>query len=426
MRSTCIILILALVCAIRAQADSVTLNSGDIIKGTIKSETPTQVTIEIPLSASITDERIIDRADIKKIDKVQPDEIEYRQLILVQPSNELSYSSQAYSDILASLNAFQAKYPNSSYLPEVKKLAAAFREEKMRVDAGEFKYRGEWLTRDEAARRAIQIMAIQVFSRMQQQAAAGDLVGAMQTFDIIDHRYATTRIYPSAVTLAQQVLANLQQDLAIRLEQAKADQAQLKKTIAMTPEPDKTRLIAAAKAQDERAKAAVESTLKSGEKWVPLIPLNELSITTLKNTATTEAQRLASVPVAQMLESDKLVDDARNYITGLDFKTADTLLKNATGLWSQNEAAKYWAGVLKQKTATPTPKPAAKPTVKPTGSSLLGRPDSAAAGAASGSEAAKPYYMTIHGAATIAAIVIVIGGLVAAYNQKKNHQASAQ
>ncbi len=87
-----------------------------------------------------------------------------------------------------------------------------------RVDAGQFKYLGEWLSRQEAMRRRIQIVAMQVFGTMQQQAAGADLVGAMQTFDTIEKDYITTRIYPDAVTLAKQVLVRLQQDLVVRME----------------------------------------------------------------------------------------------------------------------------------------------------------------------------------------------------------------
>ena len=71
----------------------------------------------------ITDERVIRKADIAKIDKEQPDQIAYTQLIAVQPNPQLSYSSETYDQILAALNAFETKYPNSAYLPEIQKLA---------------------------------------------------------------------------------------------------------------------------------------------------------------------------------------------------------------------------------------------------------------------------------------------------------------
>jgi len=96
----------------------------------------------VPVSASITDERVVQKTDIAKEDKEQPDEIAYKQLAAVQPNPELSYSSQTYDRILTSLNAFQTQYPKSTYLPEVKKLTDVFADEKKRVDAGEFKYEG--------------------------------------------------------------------------------------------------------------------------------------------------------------------------------------------------------------------------------------------------------------------------------------------
>ena len=420
-------LLFLLLCAAGMRADSVTLVTGETISGTIKSETSSEIVIDVPISTSIMDERVIRKEDISKINKEQPDEIAYRQLIQIQPNPQISYSSQTYAQVLGELNDFQSKYPNSSYLPDIQKLAATFQDEKSRVDQGEVKYLGQWLNKEEADRRRVQIVAMGYYQIMQRQAASGDLVGAMQTFSTIENGYATTRSYPPAVTLALAVLPKLAQDMATRMQAVNADAAQLKQTIAFTAEPAKSNLIATAKAQQDRDAAVIAAAVASGAKWVPLIPRSRVSVETLQKTAVSEYARLASVPVAAMNASISKVDAARTAMSLRDLLGADALLKQAVQLWPQDEAARYWMERLKEM-ATPTPKPAPKstpravaapkpkphPSVAPTPQvvNIILPPTPAP-------PPPKPFYMTISGALTIAAAVLVLGGVVAVINQRR-------
>ena len=405
-------------------ADSITLVTGETVTGTIKDETPTEVTIEVPVSASITDERVIRREDIAKIDKTQPDQIAYNQLVALQPDPQNSYASDTYDQILTSLNAFVTQYPDSSYVPAVKKLIATFQDEKAKVDAGQVKYLGQWLTAEEASRRQIQIKALGVFGTMKQQAAAGDLSSAMQTFTVIEKSYSTTRSYPAAVMLARQILANYQQDLASRMQNIKLEQAQLQQTILATPEPEKSRIIAIANAEQNSAAAVIAASIKSGAKWIPLIPRSQVSIETLQKTVATELPRINAIPAEKMSTSIDQVDAARAAMSKGDNATADSLLKDALAIWPQNEAAHYWGDRLKEKMASTAPVVASTP--KPIAAAQETPPPvDATSSSAAAPDAAKPFYMTIPGAIAIALGVLVIGGGVAAYSQKKAREAAS-
>jgi hypothetical protein len=419
------IIVAALIAVSQLHADTVTLVSGEKVTGSIKDETATEIVIDVPVSASITDERVIQKKDIAKVEKEQPDEIAYRQLIAVQPNPESSLNAQTYEQILTSLNAFQTQFPNSTYLPEIKKLAGVFQEEKSRVDKGEVKYQGRWLTREEAATRQIQIVGEQYYAAMQQQAAAGDLIGAMQTFDVIDKSYGTTRVYPPAVTLAEEVLAQFQQNLTVRMEAVKADQAQLKNTIAFAAEPEKSNIIAAAKAEQDRDTAVLAEAVRNGAKWVPLIPRSQVSIDTLQKTVASEAGRLAAIAVGPMNASVEKTDAARAAIQAGDLKTAHALLADATTLWAKNEAAQYWENELKAKAATPTPTPIANASPKALARTSPTPKKIVVAAATPEAEPEKPFYMTIQGSIGIAAAVLVIGGIIASISQKKARKAAA-
>jgi hypothetical protein len=252
---------------------------------------------------------------------------------------------------------------------------------------------------------------------MQQQATAGDFVGAMQTFASIEQGYKTTRAYPPAVALGQVVLARLVPDLAARMLAVKASEAQMKQTIAVTSEPEKSNLIAQNKAEQDRAAAIIANAVRGGVRWVPLIPDSEVSIGTLEKVATNDSRRLATINVAPMEESIAKVDAARASIDAHDYTTANSLLDQATNLWSQNEDARYALDELKADIGTPTPrptptpKPSATPKPKPVATPSE-TPEMVTIIAPTPAPEAKPFYMTIPGALAIVAGVLILIGIV--------------
>lgn len=407
-----LVFLLATLCATQSWADSITLKTGEQIVGTIKNETDSEVTIDVQISASITDERTIEKSDIASEQKEQPDDIAYKQLIQLQPNTQYSYSSDSYAQILRSLNQFETDYPNSAHLADVKQLAATFEDEKKRTDAGEYKYLGKWIPAAEAAARRIQIDAQPLYATMQQQATSGDFVGAMQTFANIEQNYKTTRVYPPAVALAREILASFVPELATRMQALKASEAQMRQTILATREPERSALVAQNKAEQDRAAAIVSNAIHAGVRWVPLIPDSEVSVSTLQRVATSEAQSLSGVPVDAMNQSIARVDAARTAIASKDYTAANVDLMQAVSLWGQNEAARYWLTQLKTDVVaaatprpTPTPTPTPRPTPTPQMVNIITPP--------SPTPEAKPFYMTIPGALTIVLGVLVLAGIVA-------------
>jgi hypothetical protein len=133
-------------------ADTVTLKSGEKLEGKILSETDTEVTIEVSVTSSIKDQRVVKKADVDKIDKVQPDAEAWAGLKNISVGEE-SLEPADYQRYIAVLSSFVSQFPQSTHAAEAKQKVAALQEEAKRVDAGEMKLGGKWLTADEVKRR---------------------------------------------------------------------------------------------------------------------------------------------------------------------------------------------------------------------------------------------------------------------------------
>lgn len=348
-------------------ADTVVLKSGDKVNGKILQESETEVTIAVQISAAVTDERVIKKDEIASVEKDQPDEIAFREIKNLKPDPLSSYSVETYDRLLTSLGYFQRTYPASAHHAEVQQNLNALDQEKIKVVTGEVKYLGRWLTKENAAKRRIQIDAQNFLGAMKQQAAAGDLIGALNTFDLFEKSYSTTRFYPDAITLARELLPRLKQALLSRAQTQAYERQQFQQAVTLAAEPQKSELIAADKREQTGYVAALAASQKNNAKWPPFIPRSPQSIDALQAVVPGEVQRLAQLPVPKMRDSISMVDQARTALEAQELDLAERLLRGATQLWSQNEAAIYWTQQVKdaRAAALATPSPSAAPVSSP-------------------------------------------------------------
>src|SRR5690349_2950577 len=117
-------------------ADSVILKSGEKVDGRILSETDTEVTIEVAVSAAIKDQRVIKKTDVAQIEKPQPDLDAWAVLKNISLGED-SLDSTDYGRGIILLNNFISSYPQSAHVAEAKKKLTELQDEQKRVDAGE-------------------------------------------------------------------------------------------------------------------------------------------------------------------------------------------------------------------------------------------------------------------------------------------------
>lgn len=411
-----------------ARADSVTLTSGEKLEGTIKSDTDAGVTMEVRVTAGITDERTIPRAEIAKVEKAAPDELAYAEIKGIRTDPQTSFPAETYEHYIFALKGFQTKYPASPHFADVQHTLDDLQREKERVAAGEVKFLGRWLSKEEAEKRGVQIQAAAQFAAMKEQAARNDVMGALLTFDALEKTRSNTRAYPDAVDLARQLLPRLQAMLAAGVKAFNFQQTEFQKELALQAEPQKSDLLNAYKREQAQFDAALATAAKNGSKWPPFLPRSAKSLTAVGQTAATEITRLSTIPTQKMRESIARVDQARAALDSRDLARAEPLLKEAATLWPQNEAAEYWGAQLKAQqqaaaaaaavTPSPSPSPISTPSPAPApGSASAEQPatmpaasaDAPPAGAAEPS-ARQPFFRTVPGALTIVGVAAVILG----------------
>ena len=402
-------------------ADSVTLKNGEKIDGKITSDTATEVVIEEKVSAGVTDSRTIPKADIAKIDKEQPDLAAWQALKNVKPGAS-SLPAASYDAAIRALTGFATEHPASAHAAEAKQALAAFEEEKKRVEAGEVKLSGKWLSKEEAQKERYQINGQVALNYMREQSTRGDLIGALNSFEILEKTYPGARVYPDAVELARQILTALRTEIERRRGALAIDQKQRDDGIKLAAEPQKSELIAANKREEAAAEAALAAAQKQGLKWPPMIPRSEKSLTAIGTKISPELQRLTAVDVAKMRQSVQLADKAREALAKRDVESAEPAIKQATELWRANELATRLDADLTE--ARKTAKAAAAATPAPaTPEPKVGAGDKSSGNAAQASDADEeetPFLLTPLGAILVVIAIALITAGVTAYRKIKS------
>ena len=340
-------------------ADTITLKTGERIDAKIASETATEMTLELQVSAGIKDERVVKKADVVKIDRVAPDETAYRAIMNLQPGKNSLLPAQ-YDAILAALQDFAAKYPESSHLASVNQAVTAFQADKKRADAGEVKFEGTWLSKDEALRQRVQIGGLQALNAMKNANAAGDAIGALNAFANLEKNFGGARVLPDAIELARQILPALRPATERALENQKINEAARELGVKNASPLDRPDLIAASQREQAQASAALTAATAAGL-WPPFAVNSEKCLRAILARITTEAARLEKIPLAPMRESIALAERAQTEFANKDLAAAAETLKEVTKLWPANELGTRLTAQIAAAKNPPKPDPAATP-----------------------------------------------------------------
>lgn len=445
--------------AAAAVADTVTLSSGERIEGKVARETATEMTIEIQVSPGITDERVVKKSDIAKIDRIAPDEAAYRGVMHLLPGKNSLQPAQ-YDGVLKALQGFTTQHPESLHTANVKRTIMAFEADKKRVDAGEVKLEGVWLSKDEAQKQRIQIGAIQAFNAMKTANVSGDAIGALNAFALLERNFPGAKVMPDAIQLARQILTALKPATESALAYTKITTAEREKGFADAGPADRAEMMAAHQRDVAKADAAIAAAT-AANLWPPFITTSDKCLAAILAKIPPEAARLEKMPVAAMRESIRLAEKAAAEFAEKDLNAATETLKEVTKLWPANDLGlRVQAQITEAKnppppegpaTATPvapdpgkpgmatpppkiagaTPEPSKAPvpgTATPAPGAVAPATTAPPATAASDEpappeEEAKPFFMTLGGAITIVIVLAVILAGVNVFN-KLRHRAN--
>ena len=345
-------------------ADTIILNSGEQVQGTVIKDGYKELVVKIQISAGISDERTFAKKDVKEVVKTAEDVIAFEKIKNYKIGVN-SYPAASYELLVRALDEFVTKYPSNTHLSEIKANLEAIKEEQARVVAGSTKWNNHWYTAKELADQKYQIEGAQVFAAMQDLAARGDTIGALNKFDFLEKNYGGAAVYPTAIETAIVLINRLAPEVERAIEIANRQEAQFKEGIVLVAEPQKTQTIKARKAQIAAADKMVTLAEKTGVRWKPLLAISDKSLKATENSTSMELPRLSAMQVPAMRSSIEKADEADAALKKGDLEAAEAAYRESQTLWATNEMLSRLEKRIAVEKAKPKPTPTPSPSASP-------------------------------------------------------------
>lgn len=315
-----------------ALADVVKMKSGESYEGKILYEADDIVRIEVQISESIKETKILSTADIASIDKTPEDQIAFEKIKAMIPTPSLQ-STEQYKGMLATgPEMFLTKFPASQYKEEVEKIKATLEEELDKVERGNIKLNEVWLTPQDQQEFQTRIQSEIALLKMKSAKDIGNyngMIGAMREFEVIQENYYGTPAFPEAIKEARNIIPILGGQLQGMLRDVEYRNAEWEKNKAILQDEERARVEAAREKEEATFQQGLELDKKAGIKWVRLNPRSKSSIEGYLTLAKSELEDLKAYNVEALEEQSKYLVEADELIAKKQFLLAEAKIKNA-------------------------------------------------------------------------------------------------
>ncbi len=295
---------LALLCGTTfLKADILMLKNGTKVEGNILEQTAQGVRMKYRLTPKIMDEKVFPAAEIDKVIRQTPQEVEVVDLRKVLPTADLLKADEYEQLIQDRLRPFVNKYPGTPEAKEVEDIIAKLQEEKTKVSNGQVKLEGRWLTVKESKAEQFNIEAFNIITKMRAKAAKLDYIGAMREFDNLimpppAYKGSTYMVQaiPEAMVILDKMSASLDKMSAEQPQLTKARDEGLNKL--QEPELSKTKNAISDELNKWRATTDVEKRQKL--RWSAPYKYDLASIQTSQKEVIQEKARLQTINLEEL------------------------------------------------------------------------------------------------------------------------------
>ncbi len=315
-----------LVGPVTSLADTVKLNNGQSLEGRITYEGSDFIKLEIAVSATIKDTKVIPKTDIAEIIKAAPDDVALSELRKTLPAPSLM-SAEGYRSLIDNgPKKFLTQFPGSKHTEEVRKILAELETELDQVERGGLKIDGEWVNaKDRQQFKALTESRIRGVS-FKRKVAQRDLLGALRDFEVLEERYLGAPAHVEAIETTKQLLPAFGDELTRMLRDVEYRNKKWEEDKGLLDEVERARVENARAQEIANYDRAVAQEKAAGIKWLSINQNSDQSLGGTISLVRAEIERLGAIDIAalrsmseRLVEADKMIaenklDDARTAI----------------------------------------------------------------------------------------------------------------
>lgn len=326
---------LLLAFAMTSRADEIKLKNGETLTGRITYEADDIVKIEVAISGSIKETKVLGRDQIESISKDAPDNVEFAKIQKLVPTRSMMSASAYKSAITTGPDAFLAQFPDSQHVPKVKEIKETLQEELDKVERGFIKIEEDWISPQEKQQfQALTDSRIRLL-RMEGLAGSGSyngFINAMREYEAIEKNYYGSPAFPRAIEIALQIIPQLGRQLTTMQRDLAYRNAEYERTKAQMTEEGQAQVEEALKREEATYQSNLEKDKKAGIKWVTLNPRSAASLENYIKLASSELARIKTFDVEALKEQAEKLVEADKLIAAGNLQRAKIKLDDASSM----------------------------------------------------------------------------------------------
>lgn len=273
-------------------ADTITLKSGKVLTGKVLEERASEYLLEVNITASIKDQKVIAKSDVLSIEQEAADKKPFEALKGILPTGDQLSEGDYNLIIEGKLKPFIQSYPKSDHLPEVQKTLATLEAEKKRIIVGDIKLSGEWISAEEWNANAYDLDALLIFNEMKKAVNKNSYRAALVKYDELIRNFPDSGPSNEAQELTATFLPRFQRIVAAKASSAKEKAAARERSANSLGARDRSRVLAARDAEKIRYEAMIEKARSEKVRWLPVNDYDEKNLKSLERTIRSEIRSL--------------------------------------------------------------------------------------------------------------------------------------
>ncbi|MGJ8644742.1 MAG: PTPDL family protein [Luteolibacter sp.] len=328
MKSTLLTVAALLLCQ-AAGADTITLKSGESMEGSILREDAENYYIQVNVTESIKEEKVVAKADVKSVEKVSEEEKAFAKISELTPAPDL-LEEEGYTARIERIEAFLEAYPSGSKKKSAEDMIAELKGELEVIAAGGAKMEGLMISPEEYEANAYALDEQIAAQRISDAIGRRDFLSSLRRFEDYETCFSQAAGRPIVVNQINQVLAAF--GASLRESLATFDQRMERRETGLErmSQEDRTQT---KKALDERyaqLNAKFEEEKAAKEKWITPDINHKQSLTEALRQVDATMKKLDS---AKVIATEKPLEDVyRDTWTALgdaDEEAAQTAIMEA-------------------------------------------------------------------------------------------------
>jgi hypothetical protein len=292
-----------------ASADTFILKDGTQLEGTVLREEGGSYVIEVQVTKTIKDERVIAKTDVKEIKRARPDEPAFEAIQKLVPTPD-ALTSDEYSARIRAVEKFRKDFPASPKLRDAEAILKTLKDEANEVLSGSIKLNGKIVPASEYQANEYDFEARVQAAKIRDLIKENKTLQALRAFAAMQRDFKNTNAFHELVPQMIRVIRAYQSELQNQL--ATYESRIKERTVGLERMSAEDRRISeqAIKEQDAAFQARFKAEKAARVEWLATNPYFKPSLDDASRFASQELSKLGSLPSAPTVDAGKAYREA--------------------------------------------------------------------------------------------------------------------